>query len=261
MTEYALITGASSGIGYYFAHELARKKNNILIVARSEDKLKQLRGEIVNQYSVKCEYLVLDLSTAGAASNVLDWCNSNGYVVNILINNAGYGLFGYVDKKSIADEVNMMQLNMNAVVELCHAFIPMLKARAKSYIMNVASTAAYQAVPGLTTYAATKAFVVLFTRGLRFELRNTSISVSCLSPGATATGFVARAGLQAIQERADKFSMKAEEVARIAIEQMFKGKAEIIPGWLNKISTQLTYWVPKFITEKVAADLYKEALK
>ena len=261
MTEYALITGASNGIGYYFAHELARKKNNLLLVARSEEKLKQLRDDIVNQYGVKCEFLVLDLSKVGAASNVLDWCNSNGYVVNILINNAGYGLFGYVDKKSITDEVNMMQLNMNAVVELCHAFIPMLKARAKSYIMNVASTAAYQAVPGLTTYAATKAFVVLFTRGLRYELRNTSISVSCLSPGATATGFVERAGLQAIQERADKFSMKAEEVARIAITQMFKGKAEIIPGWLNKISTQLTYWVPKSITEKIAADLYKEALK
>lgn len=261
MTEYSLITGASSGIGYYFAHELAKRKHNLLIVARSEDKLKKLRDEISIQHHVQCHYLTLDLSAPGAANKVYDWCIANQYQVNILVNNAGYGLFGYFEKKDISAELNMMQLNMNAVVELCHAFIPMLKNNPKSYIMNVASTASYQAVPGLTTYAATKAFVVLFTRGLRYELKNTSISVSCLSPGATATGFVERAGLQAIQERADKFSMKAEDVARIAIEAMFKGKAEIIPGWLNKISTMFTYWIPKSIIEKIAADLYKEALK
>lgn len=260
MTEYSLVTGASNGIGYYFAHELAKRKHNVLIVARSEDKLQKLKSELISNYGVKCELLAIDLSMPGAAQQVLNWCNGNKYEVNTLINNAGYGLFGYVDKKAIADELNMMQLNMNVLVELCHAFIPMLKRQKKSYIMNVASTAAYQAVPGLTTYAATKAFVVLFTRGLRYELKNTSISVSCLSPGATATGFVDRAGLQAIQERADKFSMKADDVARIAIAAMLKGKAEIIPGWINKISAQLTYLVPKSITEKIAADLYKEAL-
>lgn len=261
MTEYSLVTGASNGIGYYFAHELAKRKHNVLIVARSEDKLQKLKSELISNYGVKCELLAIDLSMPGAAQQVFNWCNSNQYEVNTLINNAGYGLFGYVDKKTITDELNMMQLNMNVVVELCHAFIPMLKQQKKSYIMNVASTAAYQAVPGLTAYAATKAFVVLFTRGLRYELKNTSISVSCLSPGATATGFVDRAGLQAIQERAHKFSMKADNVARIAIAAMLKGKAEIIPGWINKISAQLTYWVPKSITEKIAADLYKEALK
>jgi uncharacterized protein len=261
MAEFALITGASSGIGYYFAHELAKRKLNVLIVARSEDRLIKLREEITNQYTVQCNYLVMDLSRPEAAHEVYDWCIANHYQVNVLINNAGYGLFGYFEKKDISAELNMMQLNMNAVVELCHVFIPMLKRQTKSYIMNVASTAAYQAVPGLTTYAATKTFIVLFTRGLRYELKGSSISVSCLSPGATATGFVERAGLQAIQERADKFSMKAEEVARIAIEKMFKGKSEIIPGWVNIISSQLTSWVPKSITEKIAADLYKEALE
>jgi short-subunit dehydrogenase len=261
MTEYSLITGASGGIGYYFAHELAKRKHNVIIVARSQDKLQKLKEELISRYKVKCELLALDLSMSDAANQLHNWCKQNNYEVNILINNAGYGLFGYFDNGKIEDVTNMMQLNMNALVELCHAFLPMLKSKSKSYIMNVASTAAYQAVPGLTTYAATKAFVVLFTRGLRYELRNTSVSVSCLSPGATATGFVERAGLQAIQERADKFSMKAEDVARIAIAEMFKGNAEIIPGWLNKISSQLTGWVPKSLTEKIAADLYKEALK
>mgnify|MGYP006347927339 FL=1 len=127
--------------------------------------------------------------------------------------------------------------------------------------MNVASTASYQAVPTFSVYAATKAFVVLFTRWLRYELRDTSVSVTCLSPGATATNFVDRARLQAIKERADKFSMRAEEVARIGIDGMLKGKPEIIPGFVNWFSSQLTGFVPKALTEKIAAGLYKDALK
>lgn len=133
MTEYSLVSGASNA----------------------------------TTYGVKCELLANDLSIHGDTQQVIIGCRSNQNEVNTLINNAGYGLFGYVDKKPIADELNIMKLNMNVVVELCHAFIPMLKRQKKSYIMNQASIAAYQAVPGLTTYAATNAFVVLFTRGLR----------------------------------------------------------------------------------------------
>jgi short-subunit dehydrogenase len=125
----------------------------------------------------------------------------------------------------------------------------------------VASTAAYQAVPTLNTYAATKAFVLLFTRGLRHELKGTSVSVSCLSPGATDTNFIQRAGLEAIKAKADKFSMRADEVAKIGITQMLKGKAEIIPGLVNAITSQLTQWVPKSLTERIAANIYKDALK
>ncbi|MCU0368130.1 MAG: SDR family oxidoreductase [Cyclobacteriaceae bacterium] len=261
MAEFALITGASSGIGYYFAHELAKRKLNVLIIARSEDKLIKLREEISNQYTVQCHYLLKDLSHPDAAREVYDWCATNQYKVNILINNAGYGLFGYFEKQPIAEINNMMNLNMNTLVALCHVFLPMLKENSKSYILNVASTAAYQAVPTLNTYAATKAFVLLFTRGLRHELKGTSVSVSCISPGATDTNFIQRAGLEAIKEKADKFSMRANEVAKIGIAQMFKGKAEIIPGLINIITSQLTQWVPKSLTERIAANIYKDALK
>jgi hypothetical protein len=152
----------------------------------------------------------------------------------------------------------MMQLNMNAVAQLCSALIPELKKHPQSYIMNVASTASYQAVPTLATYAASKAFVVLFTRGLRLELLGSTISVTCLSPGATSTNFIDRAGMEAMKEKAEKFSMKPSIVARIGINGMFKKKAEILPGFTNWISVQLTYLMPKFIPEKIAASLYKQ---
>jgi len=261
MKDFALITGASGGIGYYFAHELARKKHNVLLVARSGDKLMELKNLLTERYQIQCEYVAMDLSVAGAADQLFDWCTTRNYEINILINNAGYGLFGYFEKQEVTEVKNMMQLNMNTLMELCHIFLPMLKAKPKAYIMNVASTASYQAVPTLSVYAATKAFVVLFTRGLRYELKNTSVSVSCLSPGATSTNFIDRARLQAIKERADKFSMSAGSVARIGIDGMLKGKAEIIPGFVNWFSSQLAGFVPKVLTEKIAAGLYKDALK
>ncbi len=112
-------------------------------------------------------------------------------------------------------------------------------------------------MPTLASYAASKAFVVLFTRGLRYEMKGTNLSVSCLSPGTTSTNFMDRAGMQNLKERAEKFAMSAESVAKIGIEGMFKGKAEIIPGFVNWLSAKLTGFVPKALTEKIAASLYE----
>lgn len=257
MKDFALITGASGGIGYYFAHELAKRKHNLILVARSENKLQKLATELKEKYSIACDYLPIDLSQPNASAQITSWCNSNQYEIDILINNAGYGLFGSFENQDLKDVTNMLQLNMNTLVELCHVFMPQLKSKSKAYILNVASTASYQAVPTLASYAASKAFVVLFTRGLRYELKNTNISVSCLSPGTTSTNFMNRAGMESLKERAEKFSMSAEVVAKIGIEGMLKGKAEIIPGFVNWFSAKLTGFVPKALTEKIAASLYE----
>jgi short-subunit dehydrogenase len=254
---FALVTGASGGIGLCMARELAQRKIDLLLVARSEDKLSSIRQELIAEFGGKVEYLSVDLSEKNAASVVTGWLAQNSFEVNILINNAGYGLWGNVEATPWDQLENMMQLNMNTVVQLCKLMIPELKRHPKSYILNVASTASYQAVPTLAIYAATKAFVVLFTRGLRMELKGTSISVTCLSPGATTTNFIDRAGMESMKERAEKFSMKPAPVAKIAIEGMFKGKAEILPGFVNWISVQLTYFMPKAIPEKIAEGLYK----
>jgi uncharacterized protein len=254
---YALITGGSGGIGLCLARELASRNHDILLVARSSQKLFQLCSELRKEFQIKAEFLSLDLSEFDAHTKIHGWLMENSFSIDILINNAGYGIWNPVEKCRLEDLNNMMQLNINTLVNLCHQLLPELRKQPKSFILNVASTAAYQAVPTLATYAASKAFVVLFTRALRLELKNSSISVSCLSPGATSTGFVERAGMESMKERAEKFSMKPEAVAKIGIDKMLRGKAEIIPGFVNWISAQLTYLVPKSITEKVAEELYK----
>ena len=255
--SYALITGASGGIGLCLARELAKRKIDLLLIARTGDKLSTICNELKEEFNIKADYLSIDLSEINAVELVMRWLHEKSYSVNILINNAGYGIWGTVESTSPAQLNNMMQLNMNVVVNLSRALIPELKKQEKSYILNVASTAAYQAVPTLTTYAASKAFVVLFTRGLRMELKETSISVTCLSPGATSTNFIDRAGMDSMKEKAEKFSMKPAVVAKIAINGMFRGKSEILPGFVNWISVQLTYLMPKSIPEKIAKGLYK----
>jgi uncharacterized protein len=254
---YALITGASGGIGLCLARELATRKIDLLLIARSTEKLSSICQELQKEFGIRADYLSVDLSSPNSPTAVTIWLQEKGYQVAILINNAGYGIWGPMESTPIDDINNMMQLNMSTVVNLTYAMLPELKKHSKSYILNVASTAAYQAVPTLAIYAASKAFVVLFTRGLRLELKGSPISVTCLSPGATSTNFIDRAGMDAMKERAEKFSMKPEVVAKIAIEGMFKGKAEILPGFVNWISVQLTYLMPKGVPEKIAAGLYK----
>jgi uncharacterized protein len=254
---FALITGSSGGIGLSIAHELAKRKIDLLLVARSEDKLSAAKKALEDKYKIKVDYLSTDLSKPGSASVVSDWVSKNSFAVNILVNNAGYGIWGDVDKTPVVQLTNMMQLNMITLVELCHSLLPELKKHPKSYVLNIASTAAYQAVPTLATYAASKSFVVLFTRGLRKELKNSNVSVTCLSPGATSTNFIDRAGMESLKERAEKFSMTADEVAKISVNGMFRGKAEVIVGFINWLSVQFTYFLPKNIIENIAAGLYK----
>jgi short-subunit dehydrogenase len=254
---FALITGASGGIGLSMAHELAKRKNNLLLVSRSEDKLAAAKKEIEEKYKVTVEFLSLDLSKPGSASVLASWISKNSFEVNILVNNAGYGIWGNVEKTPLAQLGNLMQLNMVTVAELCQVMLPELKRHAQSYILNIASTAAYQAVPTLATYAASKSFVLLFTRGLRRELNGTNISVTCVSPGATSTNFIDRAGMEALKEKAEKFSMTANQVAKISIDGMFARKAEVIPGFINWLSVQFTYLLPKSLIETIAAGLYK----
>jgi short-subunit dehydrogenase len=255
---FALITGASGGIGLEIARELAQRKTDLLLVARSEQNLAKAKKEISEKYSVRVEFLSLDLSSSTGVSTITDWISKNNFQVNILVNNAGYGIWGSVEQTEWKDLNNMMQLNMASVVALCQVLLPELKKHEQSYILNVASTASYQAIPTLATYAASKAFVVLFTRGLRRELKNTSISVTCLSPGATSTNFVDRAGMnESLKKKAEQFSMKPADVARIAVKGMLNKRAEVIPGFLNWFSVQMSYFVPKALPESIAEGLYK----
>ncbi len=257
MEEYTLITGASKGIGKAMALQLAKLGYNLLLVARSENELQQIAVNIKQEFGVNVYYLYLDLSEKDSPAKVAHWCKNLQVPLSILINNAGYGLWGKFEDLSIGDQLNMLDLNTRTVVELTHLLLPVLKTQKQAFILNVSSTAAYQVVPTLTLYAASKAFILSFSRGLRYELKDSNISVSCLCPGPTDTGFAQRAGMDTLAELAAKFNMSANEVAKIGLKGLFNKKAEIITGFLNKLSSFGARHLPKALIERITAGLYK----
>lgn len=257
--SYALVTGASKGIGLYIATELAKRQYNVLLVARDAAQLQQAATQLSSTYKVEAHYLPVDLSQPGAVQQVYDWCRQNSYNISILVNNAGYGISGAFAQSSIAANNSMLQVNMHALVDLCTLLLPSLQQQPKAYILNIASTAAYQSVPYLSLYAASKAFVLTFSRGLRYELRKTPVSVTCISPGPTNTNFAKYAGVTSAKalKAAEKVNMQPEVVAQMAVNAMFAGKKELITGWLNKLTVFFVWLLPKSIIEKTAAGIYE----
>jgi short-subunit dehydrogenase len=256
--EYALITGASKGIGKAIAEELARRKFNLLLVARSADVLGKVAAELAASYGVKTDWLALDLSAPDAAGRVFDWCREKQYSVSALVNNAGYGLSGPFEKYSVEDHGNMMQLNMMTLVGLTRLFLPELRRQPRAYIMNIASSAAYQSVPGLSLYAATKAFVLSFSRGLHQELRGGPVSVTAISPGATDTDFPSRAQIgEKGMKAAAKLNMTPAAVASIAVKAMLAGRPEVITGLVNKLGAAMAWLLPKTLVERTAMKIYE----
>lgn len=257
MNHYALITGSSKGLGLSIAHSLAKRGFNLILVARSSDKLQAISKEISQKYGVSVEVFATDLSSPESASSVFNWCVERNFPISVLVNNAGYGVWGPFETIVLKDQLNMLQLNINAVVELTHYLLPVLKMQSSSYILNIASTAAYQALPTFSLYAASKAFILSFSRGLRYELKSEKVSVTCLSPGPIDTGFAERAGLSMLNDVADKFNMAADTVAEIGVEAMLSKRSEVIPGLTNKISAFAVRLLPKSVLENIGARIYK----
>lgn len=256
--NYALVTGSSKGIGKAMVENLAKIKYNLLLVARSKDLLQHLSEELMERYQVDVKWLALDLSEPDAPLKVKNWVTENNFPVSILINNAGYGLWGNFHESSLEDQNSMLRLNVFTLVDLTWLMVPVLKLQPKSYILNTGSLAGLQAIPTFNLYAASKALVNSFTRALRYELKNTNISVSLLSPGNVRTGFVERAGMPHMQKMAEKFSMSPEEIATIALNGMFKEKTEIMPGFANRFSAFMVKILPKSLIENLVGSAYQK---
>src|SRR2546422_1553438 len=227
-----LITGASSGIGEVFARKLAARGRNVLLVARSEDKLITLCNELGRSNSIRAQYVALDLSKPESPARLFDEAEKRGLSVDMLINNAGFGSMGEFSKLDLARELNMIDLNIKALVELTHRFLQPMLERRQGTIINVASTAGFQGVPFMATYAATKAFVLSFSEALWEENRPYGIKVMALCPGVTETGFFVASQMEKPPAR---FSQSSEDVVETALRGLKRGKSSIISGWPNLV--------------------------
>ncbi len=253
---YSLITGASAGIGKAMAIELARRKFNVLLIALPGTGLSGVVEEINQQYPVQAHGLELDLTTTRAAQRVLEWCNTNNYKVNMLLNNAGFGNFSSLENSDPDELTGMMILNNQALVVLTHNFLGELRKNAPAHILNVGSLASFMPIPNKSVYAATKSFVYSFSSALRHELLPHGIFVSCLCPGATLTNKTVRDGIKAVQV-SKRMVQSAEAVAREAVEGMLQRQYRIIPGRVNKVLYTVRQLLPDSLVGWILYKLFR----
>ncbi len=223
MVETALVTGASSGIGKELARYHASKGGNVILTARREDALTALKGELEEKHGVKAHVLPLDLGASGGARALYDKVIAAGLQVDILINNAGFGGQGKHIDRQLSDEMDMINLNVSALVELTHAFAADMAARGKGRILNVASTAGFMPGPNQSVYFATKAFVKSYSEALDQELRSQGVTVTVLAPGYVETEFAKRSGLDGTN-LVKGGGKSAQSVAKHGYDAMMAGK-------------------------------------
>ncbi|HET6876312.1 MAG TPA: SDR family oxidoreductase [Jatrophihabitans sp.] len=240
----ALVTGASSGIGAEIARELARRGHQVVLVARSTERLAALADDL----GPGARTLTADLADPQARAGLPGRVEELGLVTDILVNNAGYSTLGAVHHADAAAEVSMLEVDVVAVAELCTRFLPGMVERGRGAVLNVASTAAFQPLPGQAAYAAAKSFVLSYTQALAGELRGTGVTATALCPGPVATRFVETAGFS--QEQAEHALPKllwesAADVARAAVDGMERGRRVVIPGVANRVTSAFASVTPR----------------
>jgi len=250
----ALVTGASSGIGEAFARALARRGTPLVLVARRADRLAQLAQELGGP--VRCEVVALDLSRPDAGAKLEAELASRGVEVDLLVNNAGAGLTGRFPELPLDRLLAMVDLNARAVVELTRRFLPGMIERRQGGVINVASTSAFQPVPFLGVYAASKAFVLSFTESLADELKGTGVVVQALCPGLTDSEFHHVAGTDRVAFTRTP-SMRAEDVVRHSLDALAKGGLRVIPGWRDRLLLRAQSLVPGGVVRRVAGELFR----
>src|SRR3984885_1238818 len=244
-TKTALITGGSGGIGYELAKLFARDRYNLVLVARSADKLNPVAGELQRQFRVAVKTIALDLAAGPAAKSLFDQVQGEGVVVDVLVNNAGFGVFGEFAQMTEEEILGQIQLNITALTQLTRLFLPSMVARREGKIMNVASTAAFQPGPLMAVYYATKAYVLSFSEALANELAGSAVVVSCFCPGATDTGFQKRAGMENSRLFKKIGAMNAEVVARDGYRGLMAGKALVFSGAKNWLLAESVRFAPR----------------
>lgn len=252
--RWALVTGASAGIGVALAKELASVGAHLVLTARRADRLEQLARMLREKTGIQTEIFAADLSLPDAPSRIFDFTAQRGIAIELLINNAGFGQYGELHSVDVQRLVDMVQVNCSAVAHLTRLFLPGMIQRRRGDVLILASTAAFQAVPYISTYAATKAFDLLFAEGLAEEMKPYGIRVCALCPGSTESEFHAVAG----QERfTAKNQETAEKVARTGLLALAEGKSYVISGLGNYLGAQSQRIVPRGLVTRIAANLFR----
>lgn len=250
-----LITGASSGIGEAFARKLAILGRNVLLVARSEDKLINLCNELGRTNSIRAQYLVTDLSQPDVGARIFEETQQRGLVIDTLVNNAGFGSFGDFSKLELARELSMIDLNIKSLVDLTHRFLVPMREMKQGVIINVASTAGFQPVPFMATYAATKAFVLTFSEALWEENRPFGVHVMALCPGVTETNFFEAARGQKPPARV---AQTPDQVVDAAIAGLRRRKNVVISGFSNMMVVESERFLPRSLVVRVAGKMMRK---
>ncbi len=246
-TSTAVVTGASSGIGADIARELADRGHGVTLVARREDRLRELADELTGRGS-NVEVIACDVADSAARAGLFDEVEHRGLTVDILVNNAGIGTIGAVTKTRVDDEIAQVRVNVEAVIDLTTRAVQQMVPRERGAILNVGSTAGYHPFPGQVGYAATKAFVKNYTEGLRAELAGTGVTVALLVPGPVRTEFLKNAGMdeRAFADAFPKFLwMPSRDVARTGVDALDGDRGTVIAGLPSRLSTRLFQFMPR----------------
>lgn len=257
--KVTLITGASSGIGKAFARRLAAEKHNLVLVARSEEKLHTLCDALMLEHKITAHYVALDLTDYEADVQLFKETEKHGLEVGWLINNAGIGSMGDFAKLELERELQMINLNISALVALTHRYLPQMRMRKSGTIINVSSAAGFQPLPFMATYAATKAFVTSFSEAVAEENRPFNIKVLALCPGATETRFFDAASIkEPIQV---KGMQTPEQVVETALKAVKKGKSLVVSGFANYVGSILGTIVPDTLVTRVVGKVLRSKLE
>lgn len=257
-TLTALITGASGGIGYELAKLFANDHHNLVLVARNGPRLAQIADELQRQFGVSVKTVALDLVAPGAPQSLFDELKRDGIAVDIVVNNAGYGKLGEFAAVPVEESLGQIQLNVTALTYLTRLFLGPMLERGSGRIMNVASTAGFQPGPLMAVYYATKAYVISFSEALANELAGKGITVTCLCPGATETGFASRAGNDKSRLFKQLAPMDAKSVALKGYRGLMAGKTLVIPGLKNWLLAESLRVSPRKLVTAISRRLMDE---
>ena len=257
----ALVTGASSGIGEAIARELASRGHGVTLVARREERLRELAGELTGAHDVRAEAVPADLREVASREGLARRIRQLGLEVEILVNNAGFGGSGNMAQADRKRLMAMVQVNCEALLDLQARYLPAMVQRGRGAVINVASTAAFQPLPGTATYAATKAFVLSLSEAVHEELKGTGVTLMAVCPGPVKTEFTQAAGIdQADDQVPEIFWTSAEAVAKAAVDAAEKGKRAIVPGLLNRAGAITGQHAPRVLALPIAKRAWRQAL-